>query len=87
MQILPGFFYIFLQISPTYRIFIGFFIIFPRFSPTYPRNPLLFLVHIGHFGPTTNKNLFSESATLFCLCPLGVLMMDDDSWSQGNSPL
>jgi len=35
------------------------------------------------FDVPKDQNLFFESATLFCMCPLGVLMMDDDSWSQG----
>ena len=39
------------------------------------------------FDVPKDQNLFFESATLFCMCPLGVLMMDDDSWSQGNQPL
>ena len=67
MQILPGFFYIFFfKFRPPIAYSSAFFIIFPRFSPTYPQNPLLFWDHIGNFGPTTNKNLFFESATLFC---------------------
>ena len=39
------------------------------------------------FDSPKDQNPFFESATLFCMCPLGVLMMDDDSWSQGISPL
>ena len=60
MQILPGFFLHFssnsAHLSHIHRLFYHFSSIFAHLSA----KSTSLLVHIGHFGPTTNKNLFSE---------------------------
>lgn len=84
MQILPGFFLHFssnfAHLSHIHRPFLSFFL---NFRPLIRKIHFSFWTILAIFDLPKDQNLFFESATLFCMCPLGVLMMDANSSSQG----
>ena len=80
-----------LFLSIIFLLFFGLIVLFSLYFSYIVFFSVFLRIIVGLllaiFDSPKDQNLFFESATLFCMCPLGVLMMDDDSWSQGNQPL